>query len=197
MKVIAITGSIGSGKTTALRWFRDRGIKVISADEIGHDLLERGEIISRINQVFGSGVVENGRVNRQKLGEVVFSDPQQLETLNRILHPLIIAEIRESIRKSDKELLIFEVPLLFEACIDDLFDITINIAAREEIRKQRLQERDKLNKQEIEKRFRNQLPDAVKREKADITIDNNGDKESFIEALERLYAQIVAGLPSL
>jgi dephospho-CoA kinase len=197
MKVIAITGSIGSGKTTALRWFRDRGIKVISADEIGHDLLERGEIISRINQVFGSGVVENGRVNRQKLGEVVFSDPQQLETLNRILHPLIIAEIRESIRKSDKELLIFEVPLLFEACIEDLFDITINIAAREEIRKQRLQERDKLNKQEIEKRFRNQLPDAVKREKADITIDNNGDKESFIEALERLYAQIVAGLPSL
>jgi dephospho-CoA kinase len=190
MKVIAITGSIGSGKTRALQWFREKGLQVISADEIGHDLLERGEIIYRINQSFGNRVVENGKVNRKKLGEIVFSDPEQLETLNQILHPLIIAEIRERIKKSNADLLIFEVPLLFEAGIEDMFDLTINIAAREDIRKRRLQKRDNLTEREIENRFCNQLPDAVKREKADITVDNNEDEESFTESLEGLYTRI-------
>ncbi len=186
---VAVTGSLGSGKSLALAWFRERGYKTESADDIGHELLVVADIREKIITVFGEDILQGDSIDRKKLGNIVFSDQQKLQVLNDILHPAIIDTIKQQIRTSEEEFIFFEIPLLFETGTQYMFHLTVNIAATQQSRIQRLQERDKLAEEEIRKRFETQLPDDVKKKKADVTIDNDCRKECLynqLQLLERL-----------
>lgn len=183
---VAITGSVGSGKSEAIKWFRDKGYLTISADDIGHKLLDNPVIKKEISAYFGDQVISKDMVDRKKLGKLVFADPKKLDTLNKILHPQIITGIEEFIEMADQKVIIVEVPLLFETGFEEMFDLTINIAAPPATRIQRLLIRDQLSEEEIVKRFNTQLPDDTKANLADITIDNDCQLECLYKQLEVL-----------
>ena len=191
---VGVTGSMGSGKSEAVRWFRNRGYTTMSADKIGHELLEEPDIIQKLSTVLGKEILTNKRIDRSKLGKVVFNEPEKLKLLNEILHPLIISRIYEVIKNSEQKIIIFEVPLLFEAEIENLFDLTVNIAAAPAIRRERIYKRDYLSRDEIEHRFSRQLADETKRERADITIVNNGDLEEFYGYLKELERDLLLNI---
>ena len=191
---VGITGSMGSGKSEAVKWFRDRGFTTMSADKIGHELLEEPDIIQKLSTVLGKEILTNKRIDRNKIGKVVFNEPEKLKLLNEILHPLIISRIYEVIKNSEQKIIIFEVPLLFEAEIENLFDLTVNIAAAPAIRRERIYKRDYLSRDEIEHRFSRQLADETKRERADITIVNNGDLEEFYGYLKELERDLLLNI---
>ena len=191
---VGVTGSMGSGKSEAVRWFRNRGYTTMSADKIGHELLEEPDIIQKLSTVLGKEILTNKRIDRSKLGKVVFNEPEKLKLLNEILHPLIISRIDEVIKNSEQKIIIFEVPLLFEAEIENLFDLTVNIAAAPVIRRERIYKRDYLSRDEIEHRFSRQLADETKRERADITIVNNGDLEEFYGYLKELEKDLLLNI---
>ncbi len=177
---IAITGSIGSGKSTVAKKIADLGYQVIDADKIGHNLLNRPDIKDKLIQHFGGVIITNCLVDRKKLGSIVFEDQDKLQLLNQIVHCQIIEKIKKKIHDfknfktfRSNELIFFEVPLLFEVGIASLFDITVNVSCPKEKRINRLVDRDSLDKESIELRIDKQLPDQFKEEMADITIQND------------------------
>lgn len=193
---IAITGSIGSGKSELVRILNKRGYKTISADEIGHQLLLDKRVRDELVKVFGREILSEEVIDRKKLGGIVFPDPKALHKLNTILHPKIIDEIKKEKLKHSNEIVFFEVPLLFEAGIENLFDLTLNIFAKLPVRIKRLKVRSGFSDAEIRERFSSQLGDEFKREKADLTIDNSGTKKAFTLQLDLVLQAIEKGLLS-
>ncbi|MCB5231172.1 MAG: dephospho-CoA kinase [Candidatus Cloacimonas sp.] len=191
---IAVTGSIGSGKSTLMAKLSEMGYKTVSADEVGHKLLFDNEVKDELVKTFGEGILTEESIDRKKLGGIVFPDPKALNKLNSILHPKIIEELKSEIVNYENELVFFEVPLLFEAGIEKLFDLSVNVFATLSTRAKRLKERSGFTDEEIEKRFASQLSDEFKREKADLTIDNSGSQQELKLQLDLLLQLIKKGL---
>ena len=190
---IAITGGIGSGKTSAAEWFAKKGYRVHYADRIGHKFFLNDEIRKELITNFGKVILaEDNSIDRRKLGEIIFKSNENRKTLNKILHPLIIKEIEKIIKESKERILVFEIPLLFETGMEKLFDLTINIIASKENKLSRLLERDGLSQEEIRERINAQLEESLRKEKADINIFNNGSIENLYETLLKLEILIKA-----
>lgn len=199
---VAITGSIGSGKSSAASIISSEGYKVISADTIAHEVLDYPEIMNRLIELFGRDILtgdtdkkgQTGKIDRNALGKIVFSDKAKLKLLNDTVHPYImaamakmIADFKNSTDTNDsKQFLFFEVPLLFETGIDDMFDLTVNIAAPIKMRISRVQAATGLTKEDILKRVNAQLPEELKEAKADITIRNDESLKSLSEKIKSL-----------
>ena len=135
--LIAITGGIASGKSIVSRWFEEKGYKVIYADTISHFLLEKEEIKQKIRDKFGNGVFNINKVNRKKLGKIVFNSPEKLAFLNTLLHPLVRIKIQRIIDEEDSKILIIEIPLLFENGLEKCFDLILNVFSEEAIQVKR------------------------------------------------------------
>lgn len=120
-KKIAITGGIGSGKSTVARIIKERGFPVFSCDEIYQDVIKSAEYIEKIAQIFPNAV-ENNIINRQTLAKIVFSDNEARKQLNSIAHPLIMENLFSKMEKSESTLVFAEVPLLFEEKLEGFFD---------------------------------------------------------------------------
>ena len=180
---IAITGGIACGKTVASYYFRKHGFKVYSADRISHNILNKKNITQIIVKELGD-ILTDGRIDRIKLGQVVFGDKKKLEKLNSILHPLVIAEINSIKEKNKGKIIFFEIPLLFETKQEKNFDLIINIYCDKNIQITRLIERNELTKSEAEKRIASQLPQVIKIKGSDINIENNGSLEIFLRKLD-------------
>ncbi len=192
---IAITGSIGSGKSLAVSVVKDCGYPVCSADKVGHDALMDDQIKNRIAKNFGDDVLLDGEVSRKALGKVVFSDKDKLRLLNRIVHPHIIKTIDESIKDfKDKNIytaaniLFWEVPLLFEADLHNRFDLNINIHCPSEIRLKRIIDRDAISQEEAEQIMGRQMDDNEKVNKADINMSNICSSECFQTKIKELIS---------
>ncbi|MDD3663447.1 MAG: dephospho-CoA kinase [Candidatus Pacebacteria bacterium] len=188
---IAITGSFASGKSTVAEFFKNKGYTIVSADQIGHSLLEQDRVKELLVREFGTDILSNKKIERKKLAMRVFSDKKALKTLNDLLHPKIINELKRIVKESNEEIVLFEVPLLFEVGIESLFDLTVNIEATPVKRKQRLLKKGYLTDKEIDERFASQLREDFKREKADLTIDNNGSIKELYLQLE-VISQIIS-----
>jgi len=180
---IAITGGIACGKTVASYYFRKHGFEVYSADRISHNILNKKNITQIIVKELGD-ILTDGRIDRIKLGQVVFGDKKKLEKLNSILHPLVIAEINSIKEKNKGKIIFFEIPLLFETKQEKNFDLIINIYCDKNIQITRLIERNELTKSEAEKRIASQLPQVIKIKGSDINIENNGSLEIFLRKLD-------------
>lgn len=150
LKKIAITGSVATGKTEALRIFKRLGSFTLNADDIVHDLLLKDKNIKiAIIKHFGNEISEKGKINRKKLAKIVFEDEDKLKVLEKIIHPKVLNEIEKEYEKvKDKNFTFFvvEIPLLFETGAQKYFDITITISSKEEIAKKRYKGKDYIHR---------------------------------------------------
>ncbi|MFC1897939.1 dephospho-CoA kinase [Candidatus Cloacimonadota bacterium] len=188
--LIAITGGIASGKTLVSKWFAEQGFDVYSTDKIAHEIINETEVIQKITQLFGPEIMIDQRINRKKLGEIVFDDSANLEQLNSIMHPLVYNEMNNLILLSKASCLVFEIPLLFENGLQNAFDLTINISADKELQIMRMKKRDNLMEEEILQRVESQMSDFDKQKLADINITNNATEREMFIKLENLLPLI-------
>lgn len=173
---IGLTGIIGSGKSTVINYLKSKGYECFDCDNYAHLLLEDSKVIEEI--VVHFDCLENGVINRKKLGGIVFNDSQKLRVLEGILHP----RIKEKILSLDEEVIV-DMPLLYEAKMDGMFDKVIAVLADKEILISRLMERDNFTRNEAIRRIELQIDVEEKKNRADYVIMNN-------DTLDVLYKNI-------
>ena len=189
-----ITGSIASGKSTVVNLLKERGFSVIDADLIAHEQLEicKREIV----RVFGEQILdETGKIDRKKLGAIVFNDPKKLKNLEQILHPKIKAEIffKASQLEGLGQVYFVDIPLFFEKKERYAeFKNVVVIYAPKELLLSRLMSRNGLSLNEAKARVELQMDIEQKREMAKFVIDNSGDMEYLKLELEKFLRQVCA-----
>jgi dephospho-CoA kinase len=191
---VGLTGGIGSGKSEALAAFERLGAAVLSSDAVVHDLLGSQEVRELVSERWGHEVIVDGQVDREAVAEIVFAQPDELSWLEGVLFPRVgerIAAWRADLEQvtDGPEVAVVEVPLLFEAGIEDVFDTTVAVVAGESEHRRRADERGHRG---IEGRLARQLSQEEKASRADHVVRNDGtlaDLESEIrELLEKLKA---------
>ena len=174
--VVGLTGGIGSGKSEALRAFHRLGAATLCLDEVAHQVLAKGgPAYGPVRRAFGRDVLgHGGDIDRRALGRVVFAQPLLRRRLERLIHPVILARMRRRVRAQRRGLLVVDAPLLFEADLQNEFDLTVVVLASRCRRIQRLHRRDGLPLGELRRRLAAQLPLAEKARRADLVISNDG-----------------------
>ncbi len=195
IKTIGLTGGIACGKSTVAQILNKHGLKTLNADKIAHEVIGPSKpAFSAILEEFGQGILDqSGVIDRIKLGKVVFKDTEARKKLESIIHPLVIEEIKQEIKSSQEKginILIVEIPLLYETGLENLFDQVWVVSSSEEEQIKRLKSRGHLNEAAIKERLDSQLPISFKEDKADRVIYNNkglGELErEIIQALRAL-----------
>lgn len=191
IRLIAVTGIPSSGKSAVCQILSSRGAYIVNADDIVHKLLSSDpEVIRQVVEILGSQVVESGKINREKVAKIVFRDDQLLKTLEALLHPRVIEEIKKTykeIKDSSKyKLFVVEIPLLFEIHFEDWFDTTITVVADEEACKNRFMSKG-FTKEQFDLRTKKQLNQIEKSKRSDITIVNNGTIKDLEEKVSNLF----------
>ena len=193
-RIIGITGGIASGKSTVTGSLRQQGYQVIDADQVVHELQEPGErLYQALLSAFGPAILqENGRLDRLKLGAMIFGNPQLLEQSSQIQNQIIREELagRRDLLAEKEDIFFMDLPLLFELGYETWFDQVWLVDVTEESQLSRLMARNDLSQEEAEKRIAAQLSLQEKRNRADVLIDNNGllelTQEQLREALQKL-----------
>ena len=184
----ALTGGIGSGKSLAAEYFAELGAQVLDFDQIARDVIERGsegfdEVIAR----FGDEILSQGNIDRRKLGDIVFSNPDARLDLEAIVHPKIREEFDTTVSELESgSILISQIPLLVESKNEYPFEFVITVSAPEALRRTRLLERGMKDFQ-ITKRLEAQVSDEKREAIADAIIHNTGDKDHLLRQVENLY----------
>lgn len=197
IKLIGITGGMGSGQSTVADFFRKWGAKIISADKIGHQVVNKNaEVRNEIKRLFGKKVYHrNGRLNRKLLGSIVFADESKVEKLNQIVHPRMVEQIVdeiESARDTKKfRFVAIDAALIFEIQLENIFDEIVVVSSKIANRIKRVQERDELEESEIQNRIRKQIPLEEKVKWADHVIHNNGTLEQLEARSRKVYEKIL------
>ena len=188
MLVVALTGGIGSGKSTVGQMFQDLGAIVTDSDQLAREVVERGTTgFDQIIATFGDEVLKNGDLNRAFLAELVFKDPAKREQLEQITHPMIrkaFAKIVESV-KSDS-IVVNQIPLLVESKHDYKFDHVITVSASQEVRIERLINRG-MSLTQINQRLQAQSSDIQREQIADSIIRNEGSQAELLSEVEKVW----------
>jgi len=177
---VGLTGGIACGKSTVAKMFVKNGAHLIDFDGLAHEVQEPEKPAwKEVVNHFGEGILQpDKKIDRVKLGNIVFADKKKLSQLNTIVHPLVYQEWHsqlEIIGKKEKHAIVLsDIPLLFEGHMQNLFDLTILVLIAPEEQIRRLMARNGLNKEEAEKRLKSQMPIGEKIALADIVIDNAG-----------------------
>ncbi|MCK4358392.1 MAG: dephospho-CoA kinase [Candidatus Cloacimonetes bacterium] len=183
--IIGITGSIASGKTTAANFFHKRGILIIDTDKIGHQILEYPDIKKTIFHKFEKTIFSKNRINRQLLGKIVFENPKKLETLNKIIHPILVKEIKQKIELSSENTIVIDAALLLDWNLDKICDYVVLITAKKETQISRLMTYQKLTKKDAISRINSQKKPIKKTDF--IVIENDSTLLSFQEKLQKVW----------
>ncbi|QBG57362.1 dephospho-CoA kinase [Bacillus amyloliquefaciens] len=191
--VIGLTGGIASGKSTVARMLIDKKITVIDADVIAKQAVEKGmPAYGQIVEAFGKEILlENGGIDRKKLGAIVFTDEQKRLTLNQIVHPAVRAEMmkqRDEAVARKEQFVVLDIPLLYESGLDYLVGKVLVVTVPADIQLKRLMERNALTEEEAMSRIASQMPLADKTKKADAVIDNSGSLEHTKHQLEEILS---------
>lgn len=188
MLVVALTGGMGSGKSTVGQIFGDLGAIVTDSDQLARDVVERGTTgFDQIIAAFGDEVLKNGDLNRAALADLVFKDPAKRKQLEQITHPLIrkaFAKIVES-AKGDS-IVVNQIPLLVESNHDYKFDHVITVSASEAVRIERLLKRG-MNLTQIQQRLQAQSNDAQREKISDSVIRNDGSQADLLSEVEKVW----------
>ncbi|MCK4529238.1 dephospho-CoA kinase [candidate division WOR-3 bacterium] len=189
--IIGITGNTGSGKTLIANFFEEWGSFVISADQIGWEVLQLPEIIDRIKEVFGDSVIKDGMVDRRRLGEIVFVDEDKLSRLNKIVHPVLLRNLRTAIEICNKGSIIIDAALILEWGIEDWFDYIILVHSRNSILMARLN-RLGLSDILINGRLRAQMDSDKAMKYANFIIENNESIQRVREEARKIWMKIAS-----
>lgn len=193
---IGLTGNIASGKSIVQGYLEKRGVPIIDADWICHRLMDgNDEVIEKVKNLFAGEDIflEDGRLGRHKIGLIVFANPEKMEALEDILHPLVEKKIEEFFEENEHEdIVVASVPLLFEENMQNLFDRTILVCADKKLRLQRLMNRNGYSLEHALERINAQVSQEEKRNLADFIIENNNDlielETQINKTIERLFA---------
>ncbi|WP_048791653.1 dephospho-CoA kinase [Streptococcus cristatus] len=194
VRIIGITGGIASGKSTVTEFLRQQGYQVIDADQVVHELQEPGgRLYQALLSTFGSAILqEDGRLDRPKLGAMIFGNPELLAQSSQLQNEIIREELarRRDLLAETEDIFFMDLPLLFELGYDNWFDQIWLMDVTEEIQLSRLMARNALSREEAEKRIAAQLSLQEKRKRADVLIDNNGSleetRQQLRDALQKL-----------
>ncbi|MFH1097898.1 MAG: dephospho-CoA kinase [Candidatus Desantisbacteria bacterium] len=191
--IIGLTGSIGTGKTTAANLFKELGAAIIDVDEIARWIVKPQMLAwQEIINAFGDNVQNPDlTINRQYLGELIFNDMASREMLNQITHPLILEEIDKQIQEQNNKIVIIDAPLLIEAGVHLIVNKIIVVIASRDTQIKRLKLRNFLSDLQIEARLNSQLPLENKIEKADYIINNNGNILETIRQIKRIWEELI------
>lgn len=188
MLVVGLTGGIGSGKSLAAQFFAELGALVIDADQLARDAIERGsDGFDQLIATFGDSILTNGLVDRRALGELVFRDKDAKRKLEGIIHPIVRQEFEEAVQSLEKDqVLIYEIPLLFETKAMERFDYIVTVESDLELRKERLLKKG-LRISEIESRIAAQASREERTSIADQVFENNGSEDELLRSVENLW----------
>lgn len=167
--------------------FKTKDSQIIDADRLGHKLLSvKGNIYSKIRKAFGNKILKpDGKIDRSKLGERVFSDRTALAKLNSIVHPILIKEIKRLIKKSDKKIVILDAALIIEAGLRKIVDKLVVVKANKKQQILRKEKSSRLTKKQVLERLKSQISQNKKLRFADFTIDNSS---SISETRKQVFA---------
>lgn len=172
MKIIGITGGIGSGKTTITKYIESLGYPVYIADDEAKKLLDTEEVVNEIRNTFGEKIIENNLVDKKKLATFVFGNENNLKQLNEIVHPKVRQHFINWLKQCDKPFVVKEAAILFESGAHKDCDLTILVTAPEDVRVERVIKRDNTSKEDVIKRIRSQWSDEDKAKLADFVLQN-------------------------
>lgn len=192
--IIGLTGGIASGKSTVSRMLNDLGAEIIDADKVAREVVEPNQPTwANIKLRFGEDILyENGQLNRQKLGAIIFNDGQARTDLNAIIHPAIRKRMNEQKEKALKqgiELIVMDIPLLFESELEHMVEKVLVVYVPEAIQKTRLMHRDQIDEATALQKMKSQISIEKKKEKGHAFIDNSGTQEETKTQLERIIQQ--------
>lgn len=200
MRIIAVTGGIGSGKSSVSGLFKAKGAALVDADAISRALTAPGGVgLPPIREAFGAGVFyEDGTLNRKALGQLVFTDAAARERLNAILHPLIIRQVQkklDALKQSGTQVALLDVPLLFETGMDVLADAIVCVTAPREVRIRRIRRRDHLTREEACRRIQSQNPSEVTESRSDYVLSTDAPYALTRKRASALWQQIMTDGP--
>ena len=174
MKIVGLTGGIGSGKSTVLEMFNKLGAEIFVADIEAKKLMNTNkELINEIKQLFGENAYLNNKLNRGFIASVVFTNKEKLAVLNKLVHPKVGEHFKYFIKKSKAKIIMYESAILFESGSDKMCDYIISVTANFDDKIERVMKRDGATKQQILDRMKNQLNDDFKIKNSNFVINNN------------------------
>ncbi|OGP59317.1 MAG: dephospho-CoA kinase [Deltaproteobacteria bacterium RBG_13_61_14] len=197
MRVVGLTGGIASGKSTVARMFVELGARLVDADLLARQVVEPdkpawGEIADH----FGEGVLNPDRtLNREKLAEIIFRDPDERRVLNDITHPRIGAEMLDLIQRFQREgaaVVLIDAALLLESPATNWIRPVVVVTAEEEVRAERIMERDGLSQEQALARIRSQMREDERKTRADYVIDNSGSLEDLQDRVEEVWIELLS-----
>lgn len=181
-KIIGLTGGIGSGKTTIANFFSAAGIPVYIADDEARKIMQSEEILDAIKKTFGDSIFDVAILNREKLSQIVFSEPEKLKQLNAIIHPAVKKHFQDWVLNQNKApFVIYEAAILFESGSYENCDFVITVTAPIESRIERVILRDKTTREQVLKRINAQWNDQQRIAKSDFIIENINPKTTKTE----------------
>jgi len=172
-KIVGLTGGIGSGKSTIAEYIHSKGVPVYIADDQARKIMDNPEIVNKVRSIFDENVVENEKLNRKKIAELVFSSPNLLKKLNEIIHPAVKENFDKWLKDNEKSsFVVKEAAILFESGSYKDCDKIILVTAPQDIRIERVMQRDNVSREQVVDRMKNQWSDEKKAEFSDYIIDN-------------------------
>jgi len=191
MRIIALTGGIGAGKSLVAQYFSELGARVVDADQLSRVAIERGsEGFDEVLLRFGESILRDGDIDRKALAEIVFADASARADLEAIIHPRVRELFNDVVADlAPDETLIYEIPLLVESNAAANFDLVITVEADLEIRKERLRKRGMFIS-EIERRMAAQASREEREAQADHIIINDGDEDALLRSVENLWEDL-------
>ncbi len=197
MLIVALTGGIGSGKSTVGELFQQLGAVVVDSDQLAREVVERGSSgFEQIVTLFGDEILKNGEINRSLLAEIIFKDPAKRKDLEQITHPLIRKAFADIVAKSgDQAIVINQIPLLVESKYEYNFDHVITVSTSEDKRIARLLAKG-YTQEQIQNRMKSQVSDAAREKIADSIIQNNESEKELLPQVEKIWEQLQSKLKS-
>lgn len=196
MFLIGLTGGIASGKSTVAKLLAAHGAETIDADQVAREVVEVGSTgLSSVVKEFGTGILsDTGELNREKLGAIIFADPNRRLILESILHPLIKTRTTELIAESKKAVVVYAVPLLVEAKLDYPFQMVITVEAGIENQVERLVKSRGFTVDQAKERIAAQASRQQREARADFVIDSSGTHDQLAKQVDALWGKIVSAM---
>ena len=189
---LGITGGIGSGKTSVCRVFDVLGVPVFSADREASEIMEKdGEIINKLNSIAGKNLYVNGSLDRMDLANIIFNDNSLLQQVNLLVHPVVFNHFMNWVLEQSAPYVIMEAAILFESGASDFVDKVATVVAPVEQRMERVIQRNKLSREQVLERMKNQMDDEARIKLSDYIIYNS-ENDMIITTILEIHDDILA-----